>query len=1320
MLSTRAPTGASNTSRKVFGVFAVLLLVGVVIWMVVLYWPKKEQPVTCASTDDCPPATFCLKGGQGDQVAETGTCVPGCDTDAACGSLQGCVNDLCQGQACMSNSDCVQPQTCANTINSGQKLCRGPPVQQPVAVTNRCSLSIKEVGLGVRNTVRVLRSIGVPANKIVVGVTLNGTSVFPVQGGALYAVIATSMVVPGPVFTAGEIANGLVRDVANLDFKPKSVGGLLRSSANPMNWYNTWAYAPVSDALLANSWADRTRAANPDAFADLSEGSGLFLSFETPTTLRIKTEFAQTEGLGGVYVENIQGDSAQNTLVQSIRDAPRRVGYLTGDPNDAAVLATARNYTHVNLGPFTISYQRGAAPPSFYVDTTNTTLDFASTTTDVTCGEWPANSTTDATKNNTCLAPFVGAAPFSACVPPVPNTFVPQGSDDWKCWNDQPGRTCHTGGSVPADACSKRNPSTTEVQCVARNTWCGRLASLAKLQALDPPVKVLLSLGGAADSAYFSIACSDTYRAAFVLSIAAWVQTFHFDGVDINWKYPLLEKCNGGALPPGVEKPRASVPTCPATASFTDCSVCGPVCLYGARADDARKMLALLRDLRVAINGLNLAAGVARPLLTATISVLPTHLKKMDYGAMSRYVDYFNVECFNFNDATTGVNPVTDIASPLDVFCSSKGTGAHCNTTTLSERCDAESGVCVECTTDGDCSRAGALRDGTKCDVQTHACYCDTSKDCSAGASGRPACGAAKQCVACRGDSECTTGLRCDVASGACVVCQSDGDCPAANTCDGATNTCTPAPTAFNAPQFSYHQKIDTSSAPLFFDNWPIQNVNHTWDHPNYGQDRQKYYFALTDERNINQNDWNAQSIVYLDGIEETLYRKDGMNRTTGISYKSEKFDGNQEKCCIGGSEVAFTGPQRDVGGNQIKDAKGNVVNALGTTLDASKCPAGQNGHFYTTHYTHLDGNADSQYWVPWSPMCDTSGVVTQYCASTNTASGQSNLIADRNCTAWCKDHPDACDAIMVDYCTRNPTASECACQYYAESPFYKSFMTQLQNSQVTAATLGVSLDNPACWVPACAGENLATVLRPSNMEAAYETCYKNNPAGRDLNICTQIVGVAGSDNVKIDNLAWSQVCGDYPNPSDQTCTTACSNGNVCLFGSCSCASSSYPCTGSAVCTATGCRDTCAGDNTKSCTQNNACRADGTCGCGDFGDPCGAGEFCELGVCVPDCVPPAPVGERCVSGAARCGANPGCADYEVCDNGTCVRACGACTNGNECDRVTGRCKCGQTAGGCVGTQACKTNARGDSVCTCSACGVDEHCEDFPGPPTCVK
>jgi GH18 family chitinase len=1342
-----------------------------------LYFPTKKDPLSCTSSADCAATQYCSKRereeGDPESAVITGTCVDGCDSDAACGAYQTCTAEhLCQGRACLTNSDCVKPQTCAGTSNAYKKKCTGQPLLHSSAPLSNTCIAAKEVGLCVRSTVRVLLAIGVPATKIVVGVTLNGTSVFPAPNAVLYTPIDKGVgeLYPGPAFTAGDVNDGKVEQLDGVDFTPRPDGLLYTNEdVNPDSWYNVWAFVAADKLLFSTKWGVAARTVRPDVFDDVV--GGLFMSFETVGSLSKKVEYVREAGLGGLYVDKVEGDSSRRSLVGAAvatrlgtrtgtsggASAVRRVvGYVSAtDVQSAQVQSWVGNYTHVNVGPFTISYQRGdpssnpPRAPSFYVDSTDAEVDFGSTVVPVTCGAWPATSSDDA-KPDTCIAPRVRpplpkkdeywpTPPPVPCVPPNPNSLLPVGSDEWTCWNDQPGRTCHTGGVVSSDTCEKRRKSDAEpeLQCIAAGSWCGRLAAKNVLKLKNPSgVKVLMSLGGAQDSAYFSIACSDPFRDAFVSSICAWITTFEFDGVDIRWQYPLMEKCDGtggGRLPPelaDLSRSASSLPECPA-GGFTNCAVCGTACLYAGRADDASRLLALLRDLRGAIQKVKRKGGEPRPLLSATISVQAAHLKAMDYGAMSRYVDYFNVECFNFNDGTTGIDPVLDVASPLDVFCGDASGKApqrgaprvaHCNTASLHEKCGPPppggtgvSGVCVECATDGDCAAASGLRTGSKCDTTTNTCYCAADSDCTR-ERGRPACGELKRCVACTVDSECAPGLRCDVASGTCVACTVDSECPPANKCDATTNTCVPQTTAFNNPMFTYHQAVDSITAPFLFDNWPLENVDQrSWAPTNYGQDRQKYYLStdLTGKQKINKNDWDEypHTITFKDGIEQKYDYKNPDNQTNiGFTYKPEKFERNgyQTQCCVGGDTVTFTdGPLRNGDGTVMTDKDGKPMTVAGDHLDATKCLAGRNGYYYIEpngRYTHLDGKDPPQYWLPWSPGCDDSEVVTQYCVGTDSVTGKSNLIADANCTAWCLDpkNREACDGLMTEYCAANPTASECACQYYAESPFYTSFMSQLKTSAAAASTLGVALDNPACWVPACEGSNLVTVLRPTGMEAAYQKCLKANPGGRNMNICTQIIDVAGSDNVQIDDLEWTQVCGDYPNPSNQTCKDACSNDNVCRFGECGCASSPYPCTGNAVCGATGCVDTCADDNNKSCTRNNACsvKPDGTstCVCGG-GEPCGPGEFCQLDVCVPDCLPHPRFGERCVGGATRCGAGPGCADYETCEYGTCRRTCGTCLNGTECDRVTGTCKCGTRLGGCPGTQQCTVDDFGESVCT---------------------
>lgn len=1289
MLPTPKPLSTQNhkhwsTSNIVWTIVALLLIGASVTTVIYLFYQKPDNPDNpppseCLLTTDCPPGNYCSTP----QSQPTGTthaiCVAGCDADAMCGGNQMCnlSTHTCQGGVCMTNADCVFPQTCQPGDNAYLRVCKGPPVPQTTPMTTTCIFN-KEIGLCVRNTTNILLALGISPQKIVVGVTLNGTSIFPAPAGGLHRLIDTHMLYPGPAFTAGELLDGHVSELNNIDFMNSQLVQVHNDPSHAQNWYNVWIYVPMATLKIeTGDWMTKALATKPE-LANMDD-AGLFMSFETPDSIIKKARFVNDAALGGIYIENIQGDSKSNGFARIAKTTlttggMRVVGYLTG-------LITAeldvQSYTHINLGPFTISYSRDSN--SFYIDSTNSKMDFADNGFN-SCFDWPTDS---AGKKTTCIAPAAAVA-MASCTPAKPNTLDEKGGDNWSCWNNQPTRTCHTGAALLQDACTPTTPPPVlEIRCVSPDKICGRLASKTKFQ--NSGVKVLLSIGGVTDSSYLAVACSDTYRAGFVASIAAWVLAFKFDGVDINWKYPLLEQCNGGELPPPIDvKAQASLPICPIGA-YANCSVCGAACVYAARAADAANMTKLLRDLRALIDNLKLDDGVPPPLLSATISVQPMHLKSMDYATMSRYVDYFNVETFNFNDANTGTDPVLDVASPLDVFCGAAQDGsttdsAHCNTTTLAESCGAND-VCVACQYDSDCAQALDLRAGSLCDTNTNTCICESSMDCvqktksNNAIGGRSVCASGlNRCVACSMDdqSQCAVGQHCDAQKGTCESCLTDDQCPPANTClTSSTHTCQPSSdAAFNTPRYTYHQSIDTATAPMFMDNWPLATVPGAADLQFTDEaSKQKYIRTKHYDSSHNSPNWPNWTVKqYINGnydYHDTYYYS---------TPAKNNFAGNQEACCTGGKP--------DVLSN-------NKINA-------SVCMGGKEGLFKDGQVIEA---SDAQYWIPWSPVCDETAVVKQYCGGTNTITGQSNLIADVNCRAWCRDMNDsgnsACDTMMIEYCSQHPTASECACQYYATSPFYKSFMEQLQLSG-TAATLGVSLDNPACWVPACEGANLVTVLRPQNMDKQYQECQKKSPDGKNINICTQIINIGDSSAVDIDTLNWNQVCGDYPNPSHQTCTTTCSNNNVCRLGQCHCTASSYPCIGNATCGATGCIDVCK-DNTKFCTKNNACLDNSTCACG-AGPPCAYDESCWLGVCVKDCVPPPAMGETCVSGVRKCGKKDGCSDNETCENGECHRQCGLCTNNNQCNRTNGQCLCGDRPG-CVGQQICTVANNGNGLCT---------------------
>lgn len=73
------------------------------------------------------------------------------------------------------------------------------------------------------------------------------------------------------------------------------------------------------------------------------------------------------------------------------------------------------------------------------------------------------------------------------------------------------------------------------------NIFLGGLQNVAALKQINPNLKAIFSLGGyAAGTAVFSaVAADSTKRSTMAQSAIEFMQNYNFDGIDIDWEYPL-------------------------------------------------------------------------------------------------------------------------------------------------------------------------------------------------------------------------------------------------------------------------------------------------------------------------------------------------------------------------------------------------------------------------------------------------------------------------------------------------------------------------------------------------------------------------------------------------------------------------------------------------------------------------------------------------------------------------------------------------------------------------------------------------------------
>jgi chitinase len=151
----------------------------------------------------------------------------------------------------------------------------------------------------------------------------------------------------------------------------------------------------------------------------------------------------------------------------------------------------------------------------------------------------------------------------------------------------------------------------------------GNFNQLAKLKAANPHLKTLLSVGGWTWSGNFSAAAATpTSRATFADGCVALMKQYGFDGLDIDWEYPV-----SGGLNPGTTADKAN---------YTLLLKALDSALQSAEAKDRRDYL-----------------------LTVATAAGPSNVANIDVPGVAATVDWINIMTYDYNgawDKTTGHN----------------------------------------------------------------------------------------------------------------------------------------------------------------------------------------------------------------------------------------------------------------------------------------------------------------------------------------------------------------------------------------------------------------------------------------------------------------------------------------------------------------------------------------------------------------------------------------------------------------------------------------------------------------------------------------
>ncbi|EGL20218.1 MULTISPECIES: glycosyl hydrolase family 18 protein [unclassified Paenibacillus] len=202
------------------------------------------------------------------------------------------------------------------------------------------------------------------------------------------------------------------------------------------------------------------------------------------------------------------------------------------------------------------------------------------------------------------------------------------------CWNGKHGNPDPTGPNPQTWACQDAAganinvPNGTVVlgdpwidtqKSFPGDTWDepvrGNLKQLIKLKQANPNLKTIISVGGWSWSNRFSdVAASAATREVFANSAVDFIRKYQFDGVDLDWEYPV-----GGGLAGN-----------------------------SARPEDKQNYTLLLQKIREKLD----AAGTAdnkKYFLTIASGAGPTYAANTELGNIAKHLDWINIMTYDFN-----------------------------------------------------------------------------------------------------------------------------------------------------------------------------------------------------------------------------------------------------------------------------------------------------------------------------------------------------------------------------------------------------------------------------------------------------------------------------------------------------------------------------------------------------------------------------------------------------------------------------------------------------------------------------------------------